>query len=66
MFEEINSGNALVNVLKVSVLWKLGYSERSIELFKSCLTIDRDKALELFEINPALKNVSEFVLLGDQ
>jgi tetratricopeptide (TPR) repeat protein len=66
MFEEINSGNALVNVLKVSVLWRLGHSERSIELFKSCLTIDRDKALELFEINPALKNVSEFVLLGDQ
>ncbi|NRA13472.1 MAG: tetratricopeptide repeat protein, partial [Crocinitomicaceae bacterium] len=66
MFEEINSDNALLKVLKVSVLWNLGHAERSIELFKKCLTIDRDKALEIFDINPALKNVPEFVLLGDQ
>jgi len=65
-FEKMNTENELLNVLKTNVLWKLGQADRAIELFKHCLSVDRDKALEIFEINPALKNVSEFVLLSDQ
>ena len=66
VFEVINPGNEIINILKVNVLWKLGHAERSIEIFKECLAIDREKALEIFDINPALKNVSELVLLSDQ
>jgi tetratricopeptide (TPR) repeat protein len=65
-FEELNAENPLLFVIKASLLWRLGHSEQSIELFKSCLEMDREKALEIFEFNPALKNVPEFVILADQ
>lgn len=65
-FDVVEDANDLVPILKISLLWKLGRHKESIELFKSCLLEDRDKALEIFDIHPALKNVPEFVILGDQ
>lgn len=65
-FDVMEEANDIVDVLKVSLLWKLGRNEESLVLFKTCLQNDREKALELFDIDPSLKNVPEFVLLGDQ
>jgi hypothetical protein len=64
-FEEINQKNKIVLVLKVIILWDLGSKADSIQLFKECIEINKMKALELFEINPNLKTVSEFVLLAN-
>ena len=64
-FEGINQKNKIFIVLKVSVLWDLDNKADSIQLFKECIEINKLKALELFEINPSLKTVSEFVLLAD-
>ncbi|MBL4862480.1 MAG: tetratricopeptide repeat protein, partial [Crocinitomicaceae bacterium] len=65
-FEDTSPGNCLLPVLKVNLLWKLGETDAALNLYKKCLEIDRDKALELFDLYPALKNVTEFVLLADQ
>jgi len=64
-FEGIKQENKIVIVLKVSLLWGLGSKVDSIQLFKECIEINKLKALELFEIHPSLKTVSEFVLLAD-
>jgi tetratricopeptide (TPR) repeat protein len=65
-FEKTTPQNTLLNTLKVHLLWRVGRESESLLLFAECLQGDRDKALELFEIDPALKNVQEFVLLADQ
>jgi hypothetical protein len=57
--------NPMHKILEINLLWILGQSKEAIVLFKDCLAIDRGNAMVLFEINPALKNVSEFVLLAD-
>jgi len=64
-FEETNPQNRILSILKVSVYWKLGEKELALQLYKACLVEDREKAKELFEIDPSLKNVTEFVLLSD-
>jgi tetratricopeptide (TPR) repeat protein len=64
--EKVTAENEIIPILKVSVLYELGRKDESLALFKECLEENREKALELFDINPSLKNVSEFVLLGDQ
>jgi tetratricopeptide (TPR) repeat protein len=63
---ELDNVNRLTGVLKVSLLWKLGRTEESLALFKKCLTEDRKTALQIFDLDPSLKNVQEFLLLGDQ
>ena len=65
-FDRLNSGSDISPVIKVNVLWQLGRKEESLELFKQCLEDDKEKALEIFEINPLLKSVTEFVLLSDK
>jgi tetratricopeptide (TPR) repeat protein len=60
-----HSVNAIALILKVDLLWQLQRSEEALSLFKLCLEEDRKNAQKLFEINPALKSVPEFVLLGD-
>lgn len=65
-FEKINPTNEYISLLKVNVLWQLGRKEDSLELYKNYIAEDRIKALELFEINSALKSVPEFVLLSDK
>ena len=57
--------NKILPVLRVDVLWELGRKKEAIQLFKNCIEENKEKALELFEINPSLKTVSELVLLAD-
>ncbi len=64
-FEEDNT-NRVLGVLKVSLLWKLGRKEESIMLYKKCLLEDRGAAILIFDLDPSLKNVQEFLILGDQ
>jgi tetratricopeptide (TPR) repeat protein len=63
---EADHDNDISEVLKVSLLWRLGRASEALNLFKKCLVTDREMALELFDFHPALKNVQEFVLLSDQ
>lgn len=65
-FEEFDFDNRIAKVLKVSLLWEMGQDANALDLFKTCLIEDKERALELFDINPALKNVVDFVLLADQ
>jgi len=64
-FEETEPNNDYIPLLKINLWWQLGEKKGAIELFKRCLERDRSHALDLFEINPELKNVPEFVLLAD-
>ena len=64
-FEKTSPENDILPVLKVHLLWRTGKESESIQLFAECVDLNRDKALEIFEIDPALKNVQEFVLLAD-
>lgn len=65
-FELLNPLNAYNDLLKVNILWNLGRENESIQLFKTCVERDKNKALELFDINSELKSVPEFVLLSDK
>lgn len=65
-FEKLYPSNGYISLLKVNVLWQQGLKTESLSLFKNCLVENHLKALELFEINPDLKNVKEFVLLSDK
>ena len=57
--------NPIVPVLRVVLLWKMGEKEAALHLFRDCIENDKDKALEIFEINPELKSVHEFVNLSE-
>jgi tetratricopeptide (TPR) repeat protein len=63
---ELDNTNRFTGILKVSILWKLGRNEESLELYKKCLLEDRETALQIFDLDPTLKNVQEFLILGDQ
>lgn len=65
VFEEDYS-NRVSGILKVSLLWKLGRKEESLALYKKCVLEDRETALQIFDLDPSLKNVQEFLILGDQ
>ncbi|MCH2224667.1 MAG: tetratricopeptide repeat protein [Crocinitomicaceae bacterium] len=64
-FKDEYPDSQMVDVLRVNVLWQMGRKDSSLFLFKECLTRDREKACELFDINPSLKTVQEFVLLTE-
>lgn len=64
-FEIQHPGNNQIDLMRIHLLWQLGEKRQALDLFKLCVENDRTHALELFEINPDLKNVPEFVLLGD-
>ena len=64
-FEKTEPNNNYIPLLKINLWWKMGENNGALELFKQCIDRDRKHALELFEINPDLKNVTEFVLLAD-
>lgn len=53
-------------VIRISLLWDMGRKYDAVHLFKDLVNSNRDLALELFRLSPALKSVPEFVLLGDQ
>lgn len=64
-FEEIEQDNRIIPILRINLLWGLGKKTEAIHLFKECLEKNKAKALDLFVINPSLKNVPELVLLAD-
>ena len=63
LFEQTTSDNEITPILRVNLLWMMGDKEHSIHLFKECLVNNREKAMELFDVNSSLNNVTEFVLL---
>lgn len=65
LFENTAPNNAIIDILKINALWDLGMKIDALELFKTCLLENREKALELYEVNPNLKNVKDFLLLSD-
>lgn len=64
-FNEKIGGNAIGTVLEVNLLWLLGRKEEALMNFASCVEKDKEKAKEIFEINPELLNVQEFVHLAE-
>lgn len=65
-YQEANEPTIHSQLLKIDLLWKIGRFKEALNLFSFCLEENRKKALELFDLYPALKNVTEFVLLADQ
>lgn len=64
-FNEKIGGNAIGPVLEVNLLWLLGRKEEALTNFARCVEKDKEKAKEIFEINPELLNVQEFVHLTE-
>lgn len=64
-FNDKIGGNAIGPVLEVNLLWLLGRKEEAISKFTLCVEKDKTKAKEIFEINPELLNVQEFVHLTE-
>lgn len=61
---ELNFGkNDSRKVLEVNVYWLIGEKEIALTLFKQCVEEDLEIAKEIFEVNPSLLNVPEFVHL---
>jgi len=58
--------NVVARVLKVNILWLMGRKNESLLLFATCVEADKDKAREIFTINPDLSNVQEFVTLTEE
>ncbi|MDX2361642.1 MAG: tetratricopeptide repeat protein [Crocinitomicaceae bacterium] len=65
LFEETAQENKVIALLKVNLLWNLGENNTAVEIFKQCLSTNLNKAKELFELYPELKNARELVLLAD-
>lgn len=57
--------NKILDLLKVDVLWMMGDQQEALELFKMCVARDKQKAKKIFEINPILAEVKDFVLLTE-
>lgn len=58
--------NELLSLLEVNIFWLIGEKELALNLFRQCVTEDVELAREIFEINPDLLNVPEFVHLTAQ
>lgn len=65
-FNEKIGGNAIGPVLEVNALWVLGRKSEALVKFEECIQKDRAKAKQIFEINPDLQSVQEFVHLAEE
>ena len=65
-FNEKIGTNDIGPVLEVNLLWLLGRKKEAITKFAACIAKDRKKAKEIFEINPSLISVQEFVHLSEE
>lgn len=65
-YEEHFGKNASRKLLEVNIYWLLGEKEIALALFTQCVEEDMEHAKELFDINPALLNVAEFVHLTSE
>jgi tetratricopeptide (TPR) repeat protein len=63
-FNERIGENIMGCVIHSRILWRMGQAEKSLALFAFCIEQDREKALEIFELDPDLLNVKEFVTLS--
>lgn len=64
-FNEKIGNNLLGPVLEVNLLYLLGRKDEALVLFTTCVEKDKEKAKEIFEINPELSSVQEFVHLTE-
>jgi tetratricopeptide (TPR) repeat protein len=65
-FNEKIGVNAIGPVLEVNALWVLGRKSEALVKFEECIQKDRAKARQIFEINPGLQSVQEFVHLAEE
>jgi tetratricopeptide (TPR) repeat protein len=65
-FTELHSENKIIPLLKINLLWLLGKKEEALFSFAVYAGMNKEKAKELFEINPPLKDVQEFVNLCEE
>lgn len=54
---------ALAKLLQVDLLWQLEDKTKAVEVFSKCVKEDINYAKKLFDINPVLKNIEDFVHL---
>lgn len=64
-FNEKIGENKLGPVHEANLLWLLGRKSEALELFTECVIKDKEKAKEIYNINPQLSNVAEFVHLTE-
>ena len=55
--------NVGIEILEVYLNWRLGNKKLALNLFKACVEADIENAKLIFDMDPALKNVKEFVHL---
>jgi tetratricopeptide (TPR) repeat protein len=55
----------LLQVLRIALLYEMGNKQDAEQLFRALAATNRELALELFYVNPELKNAPEFLLLGE-
>jgi tetratricopeptide (TPR) repeat protein len=65
-FNEKLGNNEIGPVLEVNLLWLLGRKSEALAKFTECVSKDLKKAKEIFEINPSLTSVQEFVHLTEE
>jgi hypothetical protein len=64
-FLETTNDNDIALVLEVNLLWLLGRKDEALIKFANCAANDKKKAKEIFELNPTLQDVKEFVHLTE-
>jgi tetratricopeptide (TPR) repeat protein len=57
--------NKLSKLLMVNILWLIGDKELALSQFRICVEENKEKAKEIFELNPTLAEVQEFVHLTE-
>ncbi len=57
--------NEIARVLEVNLNWLMGQKENAIRLFANCVEENQVKAKSIFEINPSLLDVPDFVNLAE-
>jgi tetratricopeptide (TPR) repeat protein len=65
-FKLENEQNKIASVLEVNILWLMGRKSEALSLFAICVEVDKEKAREIFTINPDLSNIEEFVHLTEE
>jgi tetratricopeptide (TPR) repeat protein len=62
---ETEEQNEIARVLEVNLNWLLGNKDNAIRLFASCVEENQLKAKSIFEINPSLLDIPDFVNLAE-
>lgn len=62
---ETEQENEIARVLEVNLNWLLGQKDNAIRLFASCVEENQLKAKSIFEINPSLLDIPDFVNLAE-